>query len=428
MINLREYYLNHSLRYSKWNYIPKRYFAAFAMLHKGEKITAIWTAFADLYHSNGTHKKAFDEFMKSTFVLNGKGKVLDYKDNAYSDMVLNEEYPFSKSLMNGIKNIEMVLGLESFFDVDEETIRKMLNVRYEDLLSLEPIINCGINQNIFDFVIARECSLTQETKKYSDIAETFFSLLIYGELLAFLVENVRPEQKEDCLNAIKNLSLSSYNPRFELTSIDELKTFDVNKLFFYYGFNINVLINLLNYYSEQAEDIIPQLFSNFIDTLDDDVKDVLTRRETETLEEIGQSYGLTRERIRQKEAYGFDDFAQFYLDNLTSNDKNMIFLFPKISYVFPVNSFKEKLGKSNDCFINLMKNNKYVGTAKYIKELDAVVESEQIIELFKSTINEVFGDFFKKTDMQSKIDESLESLGDYVYSPTRSLSSQLEST
>lgn len=197
----------------------------------------------------------------------------------------------------------------------------------------------------FDFVLARKCSLTQETKKYSDIAELFFSLLIYGELLSTLVDSVRPEQKDDCLYAIKSLSLSSYNPRFELSSIDELKSFDVNKLFFYYGFNINVLVNLLNYYSEKAEDIIPELFSNFISSLDDEIKEILTRRETETLEEIGQSKGLTKERIRQKEADGLKDFANYYLDNLSSNDKNMIFLFPKISYVFPINSFKDKLGK-----------------------------------------------------------------------------------
>lgn len=415
MINLRHYYLDNSLRYSKWNYVPKRYVAAFAMLHQGKKITTIWSAFADLYHSNGTHKKGFDEFLESAFVLNGKGKILDYKDLRYKGVVLNEEFPFSHSLMNGIKSIETVLGLESFFDVDEETMRKMLNVKYEDLSVLPVIDNCGVNQSVFDFVLARECSLTQETKKYSDIAELFFSLLIYGELLSTLVDSVRPEQKDDCLYAIKSLSLSSYNPRFELSSIDELKSFDVNKLFFYYGFNINVLVNLLNYYSEKAEDIIPEFFSNFISSLDDEIEEILTRRETETLEEIGQSKGLTRERIRQKEADGLKDFADYYLDNLSSNDKNMIFLFPKISYVFPINSFKDKLGRMNDCFRNLMANNKFVGTAKYIKALDAVIENEQVISIFNDTINEVFGDFFKKEDMQSKIDESLESLGDYGF-------------
>lgn len=57
MINLRQYYLENSLRYSKRNYVPKKYVAAFAMLYQGEKITAIWSAFADLFHSNAMHKK-----------------------------------------------------------------------------------------------------------------------------------------------------------------------------------------------------------------------------------------------------------------------------------------------------------------------------------------------------------------------------------
>lgn len=177
MINLRQYYLDNSLRYSKWNYVPKRYVAAFAMLHQGEKTTAIWSVFADLYHSNGTHKKGFDEFLKATFVLNGKGKILEYKDPCYEGLVLSEEYPFSHSLMNGIKNIESVLDLESFFDVDEETMRKMLNVKYEDLLSLPLINNCEINQNVFDFVVARENQWHESNNTYYPFIEFTFQVL-----------------------------------------------------------------------------------------------------------------------------------------------------------------------------------------------------------------------------------------------------------
>ena len=415
MIDLAKYCSDNSIKYSKWNSIPKRYVAAFALLHKGEKTTAIWKALSDLYHSNGTHKSAFDKFFQETFVLNGKGKILELKDSYYFDMELVEEYPFSKSLMNGIKVIEQVLGLDSFYDVDEQTMKMMLNTRFEDVLAVSNVVNCGINQNVFDYVIARECLLNQKTIKYADIADLFFSLLIYGGLFSKLVDNVREDQKNECLMAIRSLSLSNYNPRFELNSIDELKSFDINKLFFYYGFNISVLVKLLNYYSEKSEDVIPQLFVNYINTLDPVIRDVLTRRETETLDAIGKSYNLTRERIRQKERDGMQDFHDFYVENLTSGDKNMIFIFPKISYVFPIDSFKGVLGEANDCFINLMKYNEYVGGAKYCKELNAVVESDQVIELFKSTANEVFGDYFKKTDMNSKVDEILESLKDYGF-------------
>ena len=79
MINLREYYTNNSIRYSRLDYVPKRYVAAFAMLHKGEKISAIWQLFSDLFHSNATHKKAFNAFMEESFVLSSKKKIISIK-------------------------------------------------------------------------------------------------------------------------------------------------------------------------------------------------------------------------------------------------------------------------------------------------------------------------------------------------------------
>ena len=416
MINLREYYINNSIRYSRLDYVPKRYLAAFAMLHKGDKTSAIWQSFSELFHSNATHKEAFNAFMEESFVLSSKKKIISIKNPDYVGMILSSEYPFSESLKNGIMLIEKILQVESFYDADEETMKKMLGVKYEDVLNQPLILNCNINQNVFDFVIARECILNQETKKYSEIADTFFNLLIYGELLTKLIDAIKPEQKDKCLQAIKMLSLSNYNPRFVLNSIDEIKSFDINKLFYYFGFNLTVLINLINYYSDDEKNVIPILFNSFTKTIDSEELDILTRREKETLESIGETYGLTRERVRQIEGYGIEHFNNFYLDNLTSGNKNMIFIIPNITYVFPLNGFKDALGKYYDCFRNVMKYIKYVGEARYIKEIDAVVETNEVYEFFKEIVFELFGDYFKKSDLNTKIAEALESLNDYGFS------------
>ena len=415
MINLREYYTNNSIRYSRLDYVPKRYIAAFAMLHKGEKISAIWQLFSDLFHSNATHKKAFNAFMEESFVLSSKKKIISIKNPEYAGVMLSSDYPFSESLKNGIMLIEKILKVESFYDADEETMKKMLGVEYRDVLDQPTILNCGIDQNVFDFVIARECILNQKTKKYSEIAKTFFNLLIYSELLTKLVDAVKPEQKNKCLQAIKMLSLSNYNPRFELNSIDELKAYDINKLFYYFGFNLTVLINLINYYSDDEKNVIPILFNRFIEGIDSEELDILTRRETETLESIGETYGLTRERVRQIEGYGIEHFNDFFLNNLTSGDKNMIFIIPDITYVLPLSIFKDELGKYYDCFRNVMKYTKFVGEAKYIKEIDAVVETNEVYDFFKEIVFELFGDYFKKSDLKSKMIEALESLSDYGF-------------
>ena len=93
MINLREYYINNSIRYSRLDYVPKRYLAAFAMLHKGDKTSAIWQSFSELFHSNATHKEAFNAFMEESFVLSSKKKIISIFFNNLSKYFLGSKKP-----------------------------------------------------------------------------------------------------------------------------------------------------------------------------------------------------------------------------------------------------------------------------------------------------------------------------------------------
>lgn len=419
MINLRQFVINSSISANRKTLVPKQYIVGLINLHKEKKTTAVFKIFSKLFDSNQCHRAVYDSFIETTFELDSKKRVVSLKDKKYADITLSENYPFNSSLINGLQIIKEILGGIDLANLTEEVLHKVMNVRIEqveDICSHKRIINCRINQDIFDFVMARECLINQQIKKASEIAEDFFKLLIYNEIFTDLVANIKPENKERCLESIHALSLTSCDPRFELNSVDQLLTIDFNRLFYYVGTNLSVLVNVLNYYSEEPENVVPQLFYDYLKGLDEQIVDVLTRRETETLDSIGKTYGLTRERVRQIEQIkGINPFNDFYLENFASDNKDLIFIFPKISNVFPLNIFKERFGDRNDCFRNLMSSIKYASNAKHYKDLDAIVENDNVYNIFKRNADEVLGDYFIKEVLDEKVSELLQSVFDYGF-------------
>lgn len=420
MINLRDYYLNNSIKVGRIHYVPKRYLAGMISLHMGEKASSIFKTFKDVFKSNALYREGFDAFVDEAFVLGPVYKVESLKDEKFQGMTLSEDYPFTSSINNGFILIKEFLGVDSVTDFSEEILYRLMHVRYHEfaefLRTKEKVVNCGIDQNMFDFVIARECLANQETKSPEEIESLFFSLLINSELLGLVFDNIKGANEYRCLRTLRSLSLSSYDPRFEIVSLERLKGLSIDELFYHFGTNINIYVNVLNYYSDDADTVIPQLFKNYISSIDPFYYEVLRRREKETLEEIGQSHNVTRERIRQIEAVEIDKFNDFYYENLCSDSKNLIFVFPYISRIFPLSLYKDTLGDDYDAFRNIFKSLKYVGEAKYVKELDAVVESENVLSQFNRIVDEVLGDYFKKVDLDEKVKTCLESLEDYGFS------------
>ena len=421
MINLREYRINNSVKAGKKLYIPYAYLVGLVLRHTGEKASSIFKVFTDLFKSNASHRKDFDSFIENTFNIDDKKRIISLKNERYAEITLFDDYPFKRSLANGFRIIKDLLGDIDLEDVNENTYRKIMGIRLEQVKAIcerERIINCGINQGIFDFVVTRECLMNQQTNNEDEIASFYYEVLVSSELLCILIDNVKTENEEKCLRAIRTLSISKYDPYFELMSLDELKQMTIEDVLYYVGSNLNSLVNILNYYSEKGDDVFPQMFSNYIANLDKELFNILSRRERETLEEIGQSYGITRERVRQIENKGIESFNDFYLTNFCTDLKNLIFIFPNISSVFSLESLEAKLGNYYDCFKNLMKSIVYAGEAKYYSDLDAVVESEDVYNFFVRMANEVFGKYFKCDELDNKINDLLESVSDYGFSPS----------
>ena len=419
MINLKQYILNNSIKTNRRTYVPNAYVVGFVKRHSKEKINVIFKSFSELFNSNYLYREAFDSFVNSVFELDAKKRVISLKDISYEQDFLSDDYPFSNSLVNGLQIIKEILGGIDLANVSDEVLHKIMTIRFEqveEICNRKTVNNCGINQNIFDFVVTRECLLNRQLKKADELAQDFFNLLSYKRVLPRLFEDIKQSNKQRCLNSIQMLSLTTYDPRFELNSIDQLKEIGINRLFYYVGTNIGVLLNVLNYYSEEPENVVPQIFYDYLKGIDPQIVDILARRETETLDSIGKSYGVTRERIRQIETdKGIGPFNEFYLENFASDKKDLIFVFPRIANVFPLNIFKDKLGDRNDCFRNLMSSIKYASNAKYYKDLDALIEDETIYKTFKRNADEIFGEYFQKKELNEKISELLQSVSNYGF-------------
>lgn len=416
MIDIKNYYLNNSVKLARQLVVPKRYLAAFVYFYKGEKIPSIFKNIKEVFNTNDGYRDMFDSFIAETFELASHKKIASIKKPEYQNMFLMNNYPFNNSLENGLHIIKDVLGFEDISEISDDLLYKLMDIRFpmvKETCDKNQIINCGIDQNIFDFVIARECLLNQTKLSPSEIAKEFYDLLIYGELLEEVIHNVRLENREKCIKTIKSLSIATFDPRFEISELEQLISISISELFYYVGSDINILINVVNYFADKPENVIPELLNNYLSTMDKDYFDILSRREKETLEKIGEDYSLTRERIRQIEVREIEKFNEFYLNNFCSETKNLIFVFPKVSSIFPLECLKEELGKNYDCFRNLMCSIKYAGEAKYYKNLDSVVESERVYLFFQRMIDEVLGNYFKKSDLDDKINACLESLSGY---------------
>ena len=421
MINIKDFVAENSIKTGRTTSVPKRFLAGLIALHLGEKAGTIFEHFVEAYKTNNTYRKSFDEFLNENFVLGKAKKVVEMNSEKYKDSYIHFDYPFSNTLNNGLRLIKDYLNIESIQDLAEDTLYRLTTIRcneFNNFLNSRETneINCGINQNVFDFVIARECLLKQESKSNDQIARSFFDLLLYGELLPLVINNIKEENTEKCFRTIKSLSLSDLDNRFSLNEIKDLELIDLNELYFHIGGNIKLLVNIINYYSEITEDVIPVFFENYLKTMDPENKEIVRRRETETLQAIGDTYGVTRERIRQIEEVELVKFQNFYANNFSSETKDLIFVFPKVSRVFSINTYEKQLGKDNDIFRNFFKSLKYPSGAKYYEVFDAVLESDSVYSFFLRIADEVLGDYFKKSDLDEKITLCLESLESYGFS------------
>lgn len=415
MINLAKYKLDNSFEIKRHSYLPNKYIFALVDYFKNYKVHETFDFVSSMFDTSSGRKSAYIKLIKDYFITEHK-KATQLKDCTYKNAKLFNPYPFSYSLENGKNLISEFLHQDDITIYPQITTYMLLHASFDDIKEFlnkrNSDINCGINQNLFDFVITRECIANQNEIKHEEIANVFFELILYVDIIESLVDNVKPENTQECVNTLNKLHLSDSDLKFHLDDLSEFKKMSIDEIYFHFGENVGMLVNVLNFYSENPRNVIQIAFKNYLSSLDPKHAEILRRRETETLEEIGQSEDRTRERIRQIEAKEIKNFNEFYFNNFSTKTKNLIFVFPEVTNVFQLNRFKNELGPLNDAFRNIFSSINYQGEAKYIKELDAVVESSNLISLFNKIVDEIFGNYFKEEDLDFKIKQFLLSLKD----------------
>ena len=161
MINLRELIINNSVKAARKLYIPKSYLAAFVLRHKGEKASSVFRISMDIFDSNNRYRAGYDSFIDENFNLGDVKKILSLKDGCFENISLSEDYPFTSSLINGLQTIKAILGGIDLANINDEVLRRIMEIRISqvrDICSSNRILNCGLDQGMFDFVIARDCS------------------------------------------------------------------------------------------------------------------------------------------------------------------------------------------------------------------------------------------------------------------------------
>ena len=170
---------------------------------------------------------------------------------------------------------------------------------------------------------------TLSTMQFSVIVDTIYNSFKEDDIVCYqttwkLIFGMLEQSNEKIKKAIENIHPSNYDTELKkiindftlekllsclnVETIHDLCMLDLNLISILFDRNLESLVNSLQQLSMSKEDI----YNNLVEELEQKLKikeidyDVLSKRygffgEIQTLEEIAQQYGLTRERIRQIE-------------------------------------------------------------------------------------------------------------------------------
>lgn len=423
MIYLQKYIEENSFKINKYERLPISYVLGFICLNTHKKMSFIFKRLGTYYKTNASYSNEFYQLVKKYFDIGEKNRVLglkqEYKDLAsickFYNYNLNPLFKIDSVLDCGLEIVKKMTGIDDVNVISEEIINRLYYFSYEEFelacITYPNVYSFGINQNLFSFVIAREYLITKKEPTYKEIEKFYFSLIYYQNLLPIIFDAIPQSVKnENTIITLKLLSILKPNPYFIIKTFDDLASLDLNSLLFLTGKNIDTLLMVLNYYSEDLNKFIPDLFKEYFNSLPAEIFDILSKRETMTLDAIGGLYNVTRERIRQIEAKALLEAEEFFNKNFVVSKMNLLGVLPRFKACFDLNTYKEQLDEYNDAFRNVLKNIKFAGTAKYYKELDAIFMSEEAYDRFSRQIITTFSSHCRVSNKDVKIDECVKAL------------------
>lgn len=397
--------------------LSRQYFYIFCKQFVGKKVSTIYSRFKEDFKSPMNAKK-FEYILQWDFKIDAETKLISEKTKKYEDLYTLDDHLFLKSLENGFKLIKSITGFNLDLLNTEITpqIRKQISdIKIADVIDAtknQEKINCGINQNLFDFAIAREIILNK-TSKTINPHFIFQELLILREAIPHYAKYILPENEEKCFNLLKMFEINnSYKGNFaEL--IQEIKDTKIEELFFKYGLELNKLANILFFSATDKYYLFIELFIGATRGYSYTDFELLGKRNHLTLDEIGQEFDLTKVRVRQRIDKMVSEFNAFYLKNFTFKSVDFMFIFTERNYFFDFITLKDILRYDYAAVSFLMKNLNVGTSTGYLEKVHGFFSSKQHFDEFLEVEKQVFKYYFKEEDLLLKIKEIRELLSNF---------------
>ena len=290
--------------------------------------------------------------LESSYKINNSAEPIDYRIlNSKIDILNLETVMYNKLVKLGIYTIsDLLKKLQSksidYLNRKEDTIYKILNdfgikkgINYYPAVIVIP----DIYRKKLDFLFNSEITTFLSKYNFKNIgllANQFPDVIIKDD---YAIENPKVFDYIDVITEIlKNHGISPLPIKLSRFQIEDLERPTKDELF------------LINYI-----EIIINAINDEIEKLKDNTKNIIIKRfglldgNKKTLEEIGQEYGLTRERIRQLE------------------NKNLLKVYHNINnnILIQINEYINQVFAQNYNYILFKVENKFLNYENIIKEL-----------------------------------------------------------
>ena len=187
--------------------------------------------------------------------------------------------------------------------------------------------------------------------------------------------------------------------------IQEIKDSKIEELFFKYGLELNKLANILFFSATDKYNLFIELFIGAMRDYSYTDFEILGKRNHLTLDEVGQKFNITKERVRQKIDKMVNEFNAFYLKNFTFKSVDFMFVFTERSCFFDFITLKDILRYDYAVTSFLFKKLNPGTSTGYLEQLHGFFSSNEHLEKFLEVEKQVFKDYFKEEDLLLKIKE-----------------------
>jgi hypothetical protein len=291
------------------------------------------------------------------------------------------------------------------------------NDDYLDLLSeFEKLNNLGFVE--YDFkLLYRYLNYRYKSLGIECVNVYFFYIVNNSEKLYFELEktiNYIPEEKngEEINKYIFDKEILEVFFLLDISTVFDLKQASIYVLMLIFNHRIIKFINILKIFHTNIKDEVERVLSIFEVKLRHDDYEIISLRfglsgRKMTLEEVGNMYGVTRERIRQKESKAISRAEEFISMHSNLVISYLMFLFNKYeSDLLDIDIVTSDMGKESESLLFLkilLENNKNIIFSEeyqvlylvkninfeemfekiYNKLPDTILETEKISEIMK---------------------------------------------